>query len=224
MSQVRLLPVGVFHEAQEWNRGYMARLAADRLLYTFRVERRPAGGIGEAAGRLGATGERPAFERAARALCRPLPVSERAALRLDRRRGRESEGRLPGGGDGPVPGAPGRQIPQRLSHDMVGPPLERAAGLGAVLHHPQDHGRHVRHVSARRQPQALQVLEGMAAWADDWTASKTEAHMQQILTIEFGGIAGDAVRSRRGHQQRPLGAGRRPIPEEELHQPTRAPP
>ena len=37
--------------------------------------------------------------------------------------------------------------------------------------------------------QALQVLEGMAAWADEWTSSKTEAHMQQILTIEFGGIA-----------------------------------
>ena len=37
--------------------------------------------------------------------------------------------------------------------------------------------------------QALQVLEGMAAWADEWTAPKTEEHMQQILTIEFGGIA-----------------------------------
>ena len=32
MSQVRLLPGTVFHDAQEWNRGYMARLAADRLL------------------------------------------------------------------------------------------------------------------------------------------------------------------------------------------------
>ncbi len=37
--------------------------------------------------------------------------------------------------------------------------------------------------------QALEVLEGMAAWADEWTASKTAEHMQQILTIEFGGIA-----------------------------------
>jgi DUF1680 family protein len=37
--------------------------------------------------------------------------------------------------------------------------------------------------------QALQVLEGMAAWADEWTAPKTEDHMQRILTIEFGGIA-----------------------------------
>jgi DUF1680 family protein len=37
--------------------------------------------------------------------------------------------------------------------------------------------------------QALQVLEGMAEWADAWTAPKSEEQMQQILTIEFGGIA-----------------------------------
>src|SRR5262245_25688917 len=37
MSQVRLLPGTVFHDAQEWNQGYMARLDPERLLYTFRV-------------------------------------------------------------------------------------------------------------------------------------------------------------------------------------------
>src|SRR5437016_14393577 len=37
MEQVRLLPGSVYHNAQEWNRGYMARLQADRLLYTFRA-------------------------------------------------------------------------------------------------------------------------------------------------------------------------------------------
>src|SRR6185312_4982145 len=37
MSQVRLLPNSIYHDAQEWNRGYMNRLAADRLLYTFRA-------------------------------------------------------------------------------------------------------------------------------------------------------------------------------------------
>src|SRR6185369_2560867 len=30
MPQVRLLPGSVYHDAQEWNRGYMARLEADR--------------------------------------------------------------------------------------------------------------------------------------------------------------------------------------------------
>ena len=37
MTQVRLLPGSVYYNAQEWNRGYMSRLAADRLLYTFRA-------------------------------------------------------------------------------------------------------------------------------------------------------------------------------------------
>ena len=37
IPHVRLLPGTVFHDAQEWNRGYMSRLATDRLLYTFRA-------------------------------------------------------------------------------------------------------------------------------------------------------------------------------------------
>jgi DUF1680 family protein len=36
--------------------------------------------------------------------------------------------------------------------------------------------------------QALQVLEGMAGWADEWTGSKTEEHMQEILGTEYGGM------------------------------------
>jgi len=36
--------------------------------------------------------------------------------------------------------------------------------------------------------QALQVLEGMAEWADKWTASKSEQHMQEILDTEYGGM------------------------------------
>ena len=37
MTQVRLLPGTIYYDAQEWNRGYMSRLPADRLLYTFRA-------------------------------------------------------------------------------------------------------------------------------------------------------------------------------------------
>jgi hypothetical protein len=29
----------------------------------------------------------------------------------------------------------------------------------------------------------------MADWADRWSASKSEEHMQQILNTEYGGIA-----------------------------------
>src|SRR5262249_1119009 len=36
-GQGQLLPNNVYFAPQEWNRGYMARLAADRLLYNFRA-------------------------------------------------------------------------------------------------------------------------------------------------------------------------------------------
>src|SRR5471030_1096399 len=36
--------------------------------------------------------------------------------------------------------------------------------------------------------QALKVLEGMSNWADSWSASKSEAHMQDILNTEYGGM------------------------------------
>ena len=36
--------------------------------------------------------------------------------------------------------------------------------------------------------QALEVLEGMARWADNWTAPIPERHMQDILNTEYGGM------------------------------------
>ena len=36
--------------------------------------------------------------------------------------------------------------------------------------------------------QALEVVQGMASWADTYTASKSEAHMQDILNTEYGGM------------------------------------
>jgi len=36
--------------------------------------------------------------------------------------------------------------------------------------------------------QALEVAAGMADWADQWTAAKTEPHMQEILKSEYGGM------------------------------------
>jgi DUF1680 family protein len=36
---------------------------------------------------------------------------------------------------------------------------------------------------------ARKVVEGMADWADKWSGSKTEDHLQDILNTEFGGMA-----------------------------------
>jgi DUF1680 family protein len=37
--------------------------------------------------------------------------------------------------------------------------------------------------------QALDVLKGMSNWADEWTARHSEEHMQEILRVEYGGMA-----------------------------------
>ena len=61
MAQVRLLPGSIFHDAQEWNRGYMARLSADRLLYNFRANAGlPLGSSGGFPGGGSGNWERPA--------------------------------------------------------------------------------------------------------------------------------------------------------------------
>ena len=37
-------------------------------------------------------------------------------------------------------------------------------------------------------PQALEVLKGMANWVDSWTGALSEPHMQDVLNTEFGGM------------------------------------
>ena len=82
---------------------------------------------------------------------------------------REIEGRFHGGGAGEVPAEAGRHVSQRLPHDVVGSSRRRPAGVGAVLHHSQDHGRHVRHVSTCRQQAGASGARGhggMGRWMD----------------------------------------------------------
>ena len=77
MTQVRLLD-GPFHEAQEWNRGYMKRLPADRLLHNFRLN----AGLPSSAEPLGGWEE--PKRRTARPLHRPLSLRLRADVRVHR--------------------------------------------------------------------------------------------------------------------------------------------
>ncbi len=65
MAQVRLLP-SVFTEAQEWNRAYISRLPADRLLYNFRENAGISTGSAQAFRRLGSQVRRETRYRVAR--------------------------------------------------------------------------------------------------------------------------------------------------------------
>jgi uncharacterized protein len=189
LTSVRLLPNSVFHDAQEWNRGYMARLAADRLLYTFRANAglpvgsaRPLGGweqpengrrSSELRGHFGghflsasallyaSTGDEEAKSKG------DYLVAELA--RCQERLGGKYLGAFPTTWWDRLEKGQRVWAPFYTIHKVMAGMLDMCRLAGNT--------------------QALRVLEGMAAWADEWTASKSVDHMQQILGVEFGGMA-----------------------------------
>jgi len=189
MTQVRLLPKGVYHDAQEWNRGYMGRLEADRMLYTFRQNAglpvgaaKPLGGwerpesgdrSSELRGHFGghflsasallyaSTGDKEAKEKA------DYMVAEMA----------KCQAKL---GGKYLSAFPTTWFDRLEKGERVWAPYYTIHKIMA--------GMFDMHKLAGNK-QALQVLEGMCAWIDEWTAAKTDEHMQKILTVEFGGPA-----------------------------------
>ena len=199
LTAVRLLP-GAYLDAAEWNRAYMRRLPAGRLLYNFRENAglsvgsaEPFGGWeAKADGKHGTelrghfTGH---FLSASAQLYASMGDQEAKAkgdeLVAELARCQDKLGggylsafpmelfdrldRLSGSGP-PAPGAPGLPwAPFYTIHKIM-------AGLVDMY-------------SLAGNQQALNVVERMADWADQWSAAKSEAHMQQILDVEFGGIA-----------------------------------
>ena len=188
MAAVRLLPDSVYHDAQEWNRGYMARLEADRLLYTFRANAglppgpaKPLGGWEQPENGQRSSELRGHFAGHFLSASAQLAAGGDEAARAK--------------GDYMV--AEMAKCQQRLGGKYLSAfpttwwdRLEKGERVWAPFYtiHKIMAGMFDMYSLAGNQ-QALQVLEGMAAWADEWTAPKTDQHMQQILTIEFGGIA-----------------------------------
>jgi DUF1680 family protein len=188
MRQVRLLPNSVFHDAQEWNRGYMQRLAKDRLLYTFRAN---AGLPVGAAKPLGGWEQPENGQRSSELRGHFIGHFLSASAQLAAGGDRESKAKA----DEMV--AELGRCQQKLGGKYLSAfpttwwdRLEKGERVWAPFYtiHKIMAGLFDMHRLADNE-QALRVLEGMAAWADEWTAPKTFDHMQEILTIEFGGIA-----------------------------------
>jgi DUF1680 family protein len=188
MTQVRLLPGSVYHDAQEWNRGYMERLAADRLLYTFRANAglpvgsaKPLGGWEQPE-----NGQR-SSELRGHFLGHYLSASAQLAANGDQKAKAKADYMV----------AELAKCQQKLGGKYLSAfpttwwdRLEKGERVWApfyTIHKIMAGMLDMYLLGGNRQ--ALTVLEGMAAWADGWTAPKTEVQMQQILTIEFGGIA-----------------------------------
>jgi uncharacterized protein len=201
LTQVKLL-ASPYRDAQEWNRAYMSRLDAPRLLYNFRQNagldtgpvakpflgwEAPADGkhgtelrghftghfLSASAQLYACTGDREAKAKgdelvAELAKCQAkLGGGYLSAFptelfdRLDA---------LSGKGRNTEPGAP--QLPWAPFYTIH----KIMAGMRDMY-------------QLAGNEQALHVLEGMARWADGWTASKSEEHMQDILNTEYGGMA-----------------------------------
>jgi uncharacterized protein len=188
MSQVSLLPNNIYADSYEWNRAYMGRLGIDRLLYTVRAN---AGlPVGSAA---------------------PLGGWEQPenAQRSSELRGHfighylSATAQLAAGGDKEAK-AKGEEMvavmatcQQKLGGKYFSAfptswfdRLEKGERIWApfyTIHKLMAGMFDMYRLAGSRQ--ALTVLEGMAAWADEWSAPKSPAQMQQILENEFGGMA-----------------------------------
>jgi uncharacterized protein len=207
MEQVKLLP-SMYTEVAEWNRGYMNRLGADRLLYNFRQnaglpvgDAKPFGGweapadgkrgtelrghftghfLSASAQLYASTGDKDAKAKGDELVAELAKCQQKLGGgylsafptelfdRLDNLSGKPravdpATGR-------PDPNAPALPwAPFYTIHKIM-------AGLYDMYR-------------LTGNQEALKVVEGMSDWADTWSASKPEAHMQEILNTEFGGMA-----------------------------------
>ncbi len=183
MLQVRLRP-GIFQQQQEYNRAYLHLLPNDRLAHMFRV----TAGLSSSAQPFGGW-EAPDVELrghftgghylSACALMYSSTGDEELKTKAGQLVAALAKCQQANGG-GYLSAFPTELFDRLREGKRVWAPFYTIHKIMAGMFD-------MYRLAGNRQ--ALAVLEGMAEWADNWTATKTEAHMQQILTIEFGGIA-----------------------------------
>src|SRR5580658_554396 len=189
ITQVRLLD-GPFKDAQEWNRGYMSRLPVDRLVRNFRVnaglatDAKPFGGWEQPN-----NGQQLHRESELRGHFTGHFLSASAQLYAStgdqsaKAKGDEivaelakCQAKLSGGYLSAFPTEFFDRLDQRK---QVWAPFYTIHKIMAGMFD-------MKQLAGNKQ--ALEVLQGMAGWADQWTASKSEEHMQDILNTEYGGM------------------------------------
>ena len=144
-GSVRLSP-GPLLDAAEVNRRYLAGLDTDRLLHTFRLN----AGLPTSATPLGGW-EAPENELRGHFTGHYLTA---CALVSAGTGDAGADGERPANGRRArrLPGGSGQRVPLGLSRELLRPAPRGRAGLGALLHAPQDHGGIARPVHAVRQP------------------------------------------------------------------------
>jgi hypothetical protein len=183
LGEVRL-GEGPFRELHAANAGYMKRLSTDSLLHTFRIN----AGIPSNAAPLGGW-EDPKGELRGHFVGHYL-----SACALGWASANDAE--LKRRGDVLVAGLADCQAKLNQGGYLSAYPTEFYDRLQKgdtyvwapfYTMHKMLAGLYDMHTLAGNQ-QALTVLTGMCGWVDSWSAQWDEAHMQRILTVEFGGM------------------------------------
>lgn len=174
---------GPLKQAREWNRAYMLRLPNDRLLHNFRV----TAGIASNATPLGGW-EAPTAELRGHFVGHYLsaaamlyaatgdPVIKAKADELVAGIG-ECQKKLNEGGF--VAAYPSELFVRLDRREKVWAPFYTLHKIMAGL---------LDMSTCAGNRQALTIVVGIAGWVDTWTATKSEAHMQDILKTEYGGM------------------------------------
>ncbi len=190
MTQVKITG-GIYKEAEEWNRGYMNRLPADRLLYNFRQNAgldlkgaEPLGGWeGAADGKRGTElrGHFTGHFLSASANLYASTGDKEAKIKADYMVAElaKVQQKLGGGYLSAFP----MELFDRLDKQSAPLPWAPFYTIHKIFAGMLD-----MHTLAANQ-QAFEVAKGMGDWSDAWSASKSEEHMQQILNVEYGGMA-----------------------------------
>lgn len=185
MTSVRLLP-GPFHDALEWNRGYLRRLSADRLLHNFRVN----SGLPSSAQPLGGwevngkgrdaelRGHFTGHYLSGVALMYASTGDTEIKAKGDYMVAELAKVQQKWGG-GYLSAFPTEWFDRLDARKPVWAPFYTIHKIMAGMFD-------MYQLAGNKQ--ALQVLEGMSGWADTWSASKSEEHMQDILNTEYGGM------------------------------------
>jgi len=174
---------GPLADARDWNRGFLLRIANERLLRNFRIN----AGLPTTAQPLGGW-EAPTCELRGHFVGHVMSACAHLY-------GATGDSEIKAKGDGLVAGIAACQAKLNDNGYVSAFPaeyfdrLDRGQRVWAPYYtlHKIMAGLYDMHVHAQNK-QALEVLTGLAGWVDAWTAGKSEEHMQQILNVEYGGM------------------------------------
>ncbi len=211
MGQVKVTG-GIYKDAEEWNRGYLSRLSADRLLYNFRenagFDTKGAKPLADMSAQRVSSWEHPNDGTRATELRGHFTGHSLSALAQ-----MAANGDADAKAKGDYMVAELAKVQEKLGGGYLSAfPMDLFDRLDELSGKPRDPNA-PRDTTGKGMPwapfytihkifagmldqytlagnnQALTVAKGMGDWADKWTASKTPEHMQEILEDEYGGMA-----------------------------------